>query len=360
MSGYPTILPPKQFIFASNPLPSCVKCPSVQYPAAFQGPVMHSHDQEVPRSTSSMQWVQSKYTTWEKLKWIHLNALNWPLESSFKKKKVYLYLSVYFYFWLLTACSTTGVQNNINTPRGCPWEGHNPVSRVHPVVTGHQTRPRAQPVTELQPSQWGHINHERLPRVSKQAGERSTLGVFLSVYPGVLTMAEQQIKTKCIDYQNYKEPVRRSGCGNFPATTWKRKPEIRLSWLFRDMNHFIYVHRRLNLYTQSEKFQVRPLVKRIPVVLNPSYTLQRLHNTHSMKHSMNTALRSSTWTMTTSHKNLHQRGKSEGISERASQRHNPFPHAHNSQCIYIAISHPPKAKNLLRRLLESISKMLAG
>lgn len=38
----------------------------------------------------------------------------------------------------------------------------------------------------------------------------------------------------------------------------ENKLEMWLSWAFRDMNGFIYMSQRLNLNSQSEKFQVKP------------------------------------------------------------------------------------------------------
>lgn len=77
----------------------------------------------------------------------------------------------------------------------------------------------------------------------------------------------------------------------------REKLRMWFSWVFWDISQFIYMSHKLNLYTRSEKFQLKSWIKCILVALNPSYTHKGLHNTHTMKHLMNTTFRASVRTM---------------------------------------------------------------
>ena len=151
---------------------------------------------------------------------------------------------------------TTGVQNNINASpwrmsvrRGKDWTRSRP--QVHPVVTGHQARPRAQPVTERQ--------SVRASFTSQNKWERS--GRF------VLLIAFHKFIQECLQWPNSgfklnawiinitKELIRRSGRGKFPAATWKTDAGNVVFLGFLGYELVYYMSQRLNLFTQSEKFE---------------------------------------------------------------------------------------------------------
>lgn len=151
---------------------------------------------------------------------------------------------VRIYFWsvgqhqrwektFLRRSVTTGVQNNINASpwrmsvrRGKEWTRSRP--QVHPVVTGHQARPRAQPVTERQ--------SVRGSFTSQNKWERSGRFVLLIAFHS-LSRSAYNDRAVDLNQMHGLSKLQRSwyggvGAANFLQPHERQTPGMWFSWVF--------------------------------------------------------------------------------------------------------------------------------